>query len=110
MGVFRDRCVGGGWICGLETKAEVGTRDTNLRVIYTEMRAEALGRDKAAKEGSLDKEERPETDSYEMCVCFRGERGRRHKLSEHQEQYYMWQNATENSGAENFGKRRGKVT
>lgn len=75
MGVFRDRCVGGGWICGLETKAEVGTRDTNLRVIYTAMRAEALGRDKAAKEGSLDKEERPETDSYGMCVYVLGVRG-----------------------------------
>lgn len=40
----------------METKAEVGTRDTNLRVIYTEMRAEALGRDQAAEEGSLEKE------------------------------------------------------
>lgn len=67
MGVFRDRCVGGGWTGGLETKAEVGTRDTNWRVIYTEVGAEALGRGKAAK-GSLDKEERPQTDSYGMCV------------------------------------------
>lgn len=56
------------WICGLETKAEVGTRDTNLRVIYIKMRVEALGRNKAAKEGS-----------FMGCVCFRSERGRRHK-------------------------------
>lgn len=47
----------------LGDQGRVGTRDTNLRVIYSEMRAEALGRDKAAEEGSLDKEERPETDS-----------------------------------------------
>lgn len=45
-------------------KAEVGTRDTNLRVIYIEMTAEALlPRDKAAKQGNLDKEEKPDADS-----------------------------------------------
>lgn len=39
------------------------TTDTNWRGIHIKMRAEALGRDKAAKEGNSDKEEKPETDS-----------------------------------------------
>lgn len=55
---FKDRC---DWICGLEIKAEVRNRNTNFRVIYIEMIAEILARDKADKEGSLDNEEKPET-------------------------------------------------
>lgn len=50
-------------LCGLETKAEGGTRDAHFRAIHTELRAEAWGRDKTAKEGNLNKEERPEIDS-----------------------------------------------
>lgn len=65
---FKDRCVGGDWICGLEIKAEVGNRNTHFRVIYIEMIAEVLGRAKADKEGRLNNEEKPETYSKGMSI------------------------------------------
>lgn len=48
---FKDRCVGGDWICGLEIKAEVGNRNTHFRVIYIEMIAEVLEELRQTKKG-----------------------------------------------------------
>lgn len=41
----KDRCVGSDWKCGLEIKAEVGTKHTNWR-----WELKLWGRDKGAKE------------------------------------------------------------
>lgn len=53
-GLFKDRCVGGGWKCGLEIKAEGDSEDKNLLVISVEGRAKVMEKDKTAQEESVD--------------------------------------------------------